>query len=76
MATKYVNMGRNATKQGALTVYAYEDTSPLPQGVFFGYIRGVSVKLYPADYVTKTRYKGDALDITIYDLKARYSLCM
>ena len=71
MSTTYVNMGRSDVKTDAIIVYAFEPGRTLMTGIFYGFIKGAKVKLYPADYVTKCNYKGAALDITIYDLKAR-----
>lgn len=59
---------------GSILVHAYEPGRAIPTGIFFGYIsrrNADKVKLYPADYWTKCSFKGDKLDITIYDLKAR-----
>ena len=71
MATTYVNMGRSSAKPNAIIVHAYEGGYSLPMGIFLGFIKGITVKLYPADYSTKCKYKGNDLDITIYDLKPR-----
>ena len=71
--TKYVNMGRAEKNPYAVIVHAYEDMSPLPWGVFYGFVKENRVALYPADYVTRQRYKGQTMDISIYDLKARDS---
>ncbi len=73
MATKYVNMGRAKKNPYAVIVHAYEDVSPLPWGVFYGFVRENRVALYPADKTTRQRYKGSEMDISIYDLKARDS---
>ena len=71
MAVTYVNMGQCEAKPRAVVVYAYKDDHPLPNGRFYGYIKNYAVKLYPMDLITRSNYKGDALDITIFDLKAR-----
>lgn len=76
MSVKYVNMGRCATRPGAVIVHAYKDGAELPNGRFYGYIKHSSVKLYPMDLITRSNYKGDDLDITIYDLKARCPRCI
>ena len=75
MATKFVDMGRSDIKKNAIVVHAYEDGRTLPVGVFFGYVRGNRVSLYPADAATRSFYKG-VKDISIYDLKGRYAVCI
>lgn len=75
MATIFVDKGRSDVKPRAIIVHAYEDGRELPTGVFFGYVRGNRVALYPADANTRSYYK-DIRDISIYDLKGRYSICL
>ena len=75
MATKYVDMGRSDVKPRAIIVHAYEEGRDLPVGVFFGYERGNRISLYPVDAATRSFYKG-VKDISIYDLKGRYSVCI
>lgn len=71
MSTTYVNMGQSKEKTDAIIVYAFEPGQVLMSGIFYGFIKGANVKLFPADYVTKCNYKGKTLDITIHDLKER-----
>lgn len=75
MPTRYVNMGRSTVKPKAIVVHAYEDGRTLPAGVFFGYVRGNRVSLYPTDAATRSFYRG-VKDISIYDLKARGTVCI
>ena len=72
MATRYINMGRSDVKPKAVVVHAYEDGRQLPVGVFFGYVNGNRVSLYPTDAATRSFYKGIS-SISIYDLKAKDS---
>ncbi len=72
---RYEDRGRCVSKPGAIVVYAYRDNQPLPNGRFYGYVRGDTVKLYPMDLITRSNYKGSDLDITIFDLKARRNQC-
>lgn len=70
-------MGRCLLRPGAIVVHAYEKGRVIPSGKFYGYINGAEVKLYPMDFATKCAYRGkDKLDITIYDLKARDTVCI
>lgn len=72
MATKYVDMGRSRERAGAIVIHAFEDGRELPVGVFFGYVKGNRVSLYPTDAATRSYYRGIS-SISIYDLKARGS---
>lgn len=73
MATTFYDKGRSDVKPRAIIVHAYEEGRQLPTGVFFGYVRGNRVSLYPADTMTSRTYK-DIRDISIYDLKERRSV--
>lgn len=68
--TIFVNMGRSDIKPNAVVVHALENGSKVPRGIFFGYIRGNRVALYPADAVTFMNYRNTK-NISVYDLKAR-----
>ena len=74
MATTFVNMGRCEKKPAAVIVHAYEPGRMLPAGVFYGYVRGNRVSLYPTDFTTKSFYRG-LREISIFDLKARSAVC-
>ena len=74
MATVYVNKGYSDIKPRAIVVHAYEEGRELPSGVFFGYVRGNRVSLYPCDSTTRSNYRG-VTSISIYDLKGRYVVC-
>ena len=74
MATVFVNKGKSDVKPRAIIVHAYEDGSKLPRGVFFGYVKGNRISLYPTDATTRSFYRG-VTSISIYDLKGRYMVC-
>ena len=73
MERTYVNMGRSGDKADAYIIHMYEPGRTLPVGIYFGYIKGNRVKLYPADYITKCRYPYH--EISIFDLKMEVKRC-
>lgn len=70
MRYTYKVCGRDEKRRGCpLIVHAYASGRALPVGVFFGYERSNTVRLYPADRLTAHEFRNEKLDISYYDLR-------